>query len=113
MLSKHCLANSAEIILAKEEGRLFSGFLFSFLVFDLGDDRLPRFAFVVSTKIDKRAVKRNRAKRLLKASIKFLFPRIKKGVIVVFLARKAIVGKDLASVRVETEKMFEKARLID
>ncbi len=50
---------------------------------------LSRFGFVVSTKIDKRAVKRNRMRRVLSESVRHLLPSLSRcdGI---FIARKNI-----------------------
>ena len=49
---------------------------------------VSRFAFVVSTKVAKHAVDRNRMKRLLRESIHHLLPSIQPGYDVVFMAKK-------------------------
>jgi len=113
LLAKNYRANPAEIILAREEGKLISGPLFSLLVFDLDDQRLPCFAFIVSTKIDKRAAKRNRIKRLLRVAVRQQLPRIKKGQIILFLARKNLLGRDLETVEREVGRMLRRGRLME
>lgn len=47
-----------------------------------------RFAVIVSTKIDKRAVKRNRMKRLILESIRHLVPTIQEGWDCVVIVKK-------------------------
>ena len=70
-----------------------------------------RFAFVVSTKIDKRATRRNRMRRTLSESIRLLMPRILTfdGVIVV---RKNIAELSQKDVEVLIEKLLLRAYLI-
>jgi len=113
LLSKQYRANPAEIILAREEGKLISGPLFSLLIFDLGDRVPSRFAFIVSTKINKRATKRNRVKRLLRQVINLLVPKIKEGRIVLFLAKKKLLGKNLEMIGKEVERMLRKSEVIE
>lgn len=48
---------------------------------------ISRFGFVVSTRMDKRAVYRNRLKRLLRESVHHILPRIAKGWDVIISAR--------------------------
>lgn len=48
-----------------------------------------RFGFVVSTKIDKRAVKRNRIKRLFREGVKSVMTEVKDGYDIVFWVRRA------------------------
>lgn len=50
---------------------------------------LPRFAFVVSVKIDKRATQRNRMRRILSESVRHLLPRLAGGD-GIFVVRKNI-----------------------
>lgn len=63
-----------------------------------GGKSVPRFAFVVSTAVDKRAVKRNRARRLLREAVRHLLPNVKQGVDCVFIARRSIIGRDMRQV---------------
>lgn len=51
---------------------------------------LPRFAFVVSTKIDRRATQRNRNRRLLSESVRHLMPRIRPADAVIIVRKKNI-----------------------
>ncbi|MFC1789887.1 ribonuclease P protein component [Patescibacteria group bacterium] len=112
MLAKVNRASSAEILFVLQKGRLINGFLFSVLVFNLGDSRPPRFAFVISSKICKRAVERNRLKRLLRESLKPLLQRISLGTIVLFLGKKKLVGKESEFISIEVNKVFKKGQLI-
>jgi ribonuclease P protein component len=50
----------------------------------------PRFAFIVSTKVDKRATRRNRMKRLLSESVAHLIPRIIGSSDYIFIAKKDV-----------------------
>ena len=67
-------------------GRKVSNTLFDFYYLPTGTP--SRFGFVVSTKLDKRAVRRNRAKRILREEVRLLLPRIGSGFDFVFWARK-------------------------
>jgi len=73
----------------------------------------PRFAIVVSTKIDKRATRRNRMKRLLSESIRHLLPRLHSPVDCIVVVRKDFSRK----LQTETEPMvtdiFQKAGLLN
>lgn len=54
---------------------------------------LNRFTTIVSKKIDKRAVVRNRIKRLINSCIEELYNHIHKGRDMVFIAKKEAIGK--------------------
>jgi len=112
---KHRLPLRTDLTRVQEEGKLFQGRLFSLLVSgkkSVGRSQSSRFAFIISTKIHKRAVKRNRIRRFLIEAIRSLLSKIKPGFDCVFLAKKAIVGKELSEIKKETEKLFKKAELI-
>jgi len=105
----------------KRKGRLLRGKLFNFL-FQQEQPNFnkklltaelypPVFAFVVSKKIDKRAVKRNKAKRLLSEVVKSFLSQIQPGVKGVFLVKKEILGKSFAEIKNEIEVIFKKGDL--
>lgn len=52
-----------------------------------------RFAFIVSTKVDKRATMRNRIKRVLGESVRQLAPNMNIGADVVLIARSNSLGE--------------------
>lgn len=52
----------------------------------------PKFGFIVSTKISKRAVDRNRIKRILRQAVRELVGNTQNGLLLVLLARKSILG---------------------
>ncbi|HUW21198.1 MAG TPA: ribonuclease P protein component [Candidatus Bathyarchaeia archaeon] len=112
MLSKQYRANPAEIVLAREEGKLFPGPLFSLLIFNLNDNRFSCFAFIVSSKIAKKAVKRNRLKRTLRDIVFNLLSETKKGKIILFLAKKKILDRDIKTLGKEVREMYMKAGVV-
>ena len=95
----------------KENGKVFQFGLFGLSSLSRKDKEVTRFAFIVSTKISKKAVQRNRIKRLLADSVKVLLTKIKKGYDIIFLAKRRIieVGKD--EVNSEVKKALEKIDL--
>ena len=93
----------------KKEGQMIHGRFFSFL-FTPGD-KFPRFAVIVSKKIDKQAVQRNRIRRLINESVQTYLSQLKP-IDGVFLVKKAITGQDFKAVGIETEILFKKARLL-
>jgi ribonuclease P protein component len=111
---KHRLPLRTDLVQVKEKGRLVQGRLFSLLVSQQAvSGRQPsRFAFIISTKVHKRAIKRNRARRLLIEAIRPLLTKIKPGHDVVFLAKKGIIDEELDKIARELRKLFRKAKLI-
>lgn len=68
----------------------------------------PRFGFVISKKLDKRAVARNTIKRKLSASIEGIFDRIKGGRDFVFYPKREILEIEQNRLNQEIEKIFIK-----
>jgi len=109
---KNRLDLKEELLKIKKNGRIIGGWLFNFLFQKTAADfESPAFAFVVSKKIDKRATKRNRVKRLLSDAVRNFLPQIQPGIKGVFLAKKEILGKSFAEVKEEVEKVFKKENL--
>jgi len=71
-----------------------------------------RFGFVVSTKVDKRASKRNMIKRQMRAASKDLISNLKQGYDVVVLASRVKIPVDKKQIRTEVGEVYKKAGLI-
>jgi len=82
----------------KKEGRLIRGPLFSLLILKKEGEAGPRFGFVVSKRIDKRAVERNRIRRLLARAAREVLPEVRENVQIVFLAKKSLKEADFKEV---------------
>ena len=67
---------------------------------------LPKFAFVISKKISKLAVNRNRVKRAMGESVRRNVPRVPKGYDFVFLAKKNIVNKSTDEIMKEVQDVL-------
>ncbi|HEB14074.1 MAG TPA: ribonuclease P protein component [candidate division WWE3 bacterium] len=87
-----------------------------FSVFVLHDDKdpkaPPRFGFVASTKISKRAVKRNRIKRILRNEISKLLPDISPGVLVSFWVRPKALEAPPDKLRLKVRETLKKAQIL-
>ena len=71
-----------------------------------------RFGFVISKKIDKRAVVRNRTKRVLRSCIEELRQKIENGYDMLFILQKNAVGQKREAFYSEIEKLFKELKLI-
>jgi len=100
-----------ELKRVKREGRLFQGKLFGFLL-ALSDKTQNRFAFIISTKVHKKAVKRNHARRLLSEAIRELLPQMKSGFDGVFLAKKSLIEADFSEIKQEMILLLKKVHLL-
>lgn len=84
------LKGKKEFNRVKGKGKLTEGPFFSLLVLDKQEKNGPKFGFIVSKKIDKRAVERNRIRRLLARAAREILPEARKDVRVIFLVKKRI-----------------------
>jgi ribonuclease P protein component len=108
------LSLKTEFARIRKNGRIFQGKLFSLLVVDqklTTNDQRPKFAFIISKKIHRRATRRNRARRLLTEAVRVFLAKVKPGVEGVFLGKKMIIGKDFSEIKSEVEEIFKKAGL--
>ena len=90
----------------KNEGRVLYSPLFGFLTWKKDDD-LKKFGFIVSKKISKKAVDRNRIRRILSEIVRNNMERFGKGTRVVFLTKQEILGKSLIEVEKEVFKFLK------
>lgn len=110
--SQYRLPLRTEFTRIQKEGQLFQGKLFSLLVARTQKIKFSQFGFIISTKVDKKAVKRNRGRRLLIEAIREILPKIKPGFSVIFLAKKALIDQELKAVKKEVYFLFKKAKII-
>ena len=92
LAKKHRLTGRSVLEEVKKEGSLYQADSFGILVRKGVEIRPSRFAFIVSTKISKTAVDRNKVKRRLREAVKQNIEKIVKGYDVVFLAKKMTLG---------------------
>jgi ribonuclease P protein component len=72
------------------------------------EDKEKKFGFVVSKKISKRAVDRNRIRRLLAEAIRKKLKSFDEGVRGVFLIKREILGKKLIDIEENLGKCLKK-----
>jgi len=96
----------------KKNGHLWQGKFFGLLLSKSDSNKdVSRFGIIVSNKIDKRAVKRNKIRRLIYEAIWLLHPQIRKGAEGVFLVKKAISQATLPEIKKEIENLFKRTKL--
>ena len=110
---KNRLPLKSEFADLKKHSFLASGIFFSLLI----DRRIetgkpPQLAFIVSNKIDHRAVIRNKMKRWLSESVYPQLMDIKKGSRIVILAKRKIVEADFRQIQEEMKFVLDKAKLL-
>lgn len=82
------LVSDYDFRLTKERGNLVKRPFFLAVFYPRNDNKASRFGFVVSAKISKKSVERNRIKRLFREAIRALLFRVRVGYNIVFIARK-------------------------
>jgi len=95
-------------------GKGYSNQFFSFFV--LNDRKHPdnpsKFGFVVSTKVSKRATKRNRVKRILRDEVYKLLPSIEPGVWAAFWVRARALDASPDKLRLKVKEALKKAQVL-
>jgi len=71
-----------------DKGKMVQSDSFGIAIVKREDEEVPKFGFIVSTKVSKEAVQRNRIKRALSEAVRFMTSDIKSGYDVVFLAKQ-------------------------
>lgn len=95
---KYRLTRESDFKKVLREGRITKGGLLS-LAFYKAETTTPQIGMIVSNKISKKAVERNRIKRIIRATVRGRLDEIKNGACLVFLANKKALGargEDLA-----------------
>lgn len=104
------LAKSKEFQRVFECGRSFGSSTVAFYYCE-NDRGFPRAGFIASKKVSKRAVDRNRAKRLMREVFRLNKHKLKP-VDIVFIARKGILGKKYGDVEKDFLSLAKKAGIL-
>ena len=86
---------------------------FLFLKIRKNNLKESRFGFIVSLKVSKKAVLRNKVKRRLREIIKERLPEIKSGIDGVLIAQRNIEEKDFSEIKEVINKLFKKAKILN
>jgi len=104
LAKKYRLKKRKDFEAVKKKGKLISGPLFSLLVLKEKSTE-SKFAFIVSKKIDKRAVVRNKIRRRLAEAVRQILPKISANLKVVFLAKPNLKEAKFEDIIRELKKM--------
>ncbi len=75
------------------------------------DLKISRFGIIVSTKVSKKAVLRNKIKRRIREISKKHFENLKNGFDIVIIAQKASLVEDFSALKKSVEDNFKKLNL--
>ena len=125
MLPKlHRLRRLKDFDILYREGRFVPGRLIQAKVWRIEPAKYPRRAyrpddlligFVVSTKVSKSAVKRNRVKRQMRDVVRLLLKdgKIKAGYMMALMAKPVIIGQEYGEIEVEVVGVLKRAKVLN
>lgn len=106
------LSSSFEIRRVQTSGKRFESPLFTLIIFAAKIGNPSRFAFLVSKRLDKRATKRNRTKRLLREAVRLSLAKIEVGYDVIISAKEILAKENIETITIEVKQQLEKAGLV-
>jgi ribonuclease P protein component len=99
------IRSKKEFFEIKNKGRVLYSPFFGWLIYKENDD-LKKFGFIVSKKISKKAVDRNRIRRILSEIVRKNLDKFENGTRLVFLTKQEILGKKMTEVEKEINKFL-------
>ncbi len=102
------LTKKSDFTKVLKEGRVVGG-VFLNLAIRRSDSDAPKVGFIVSNKISKKAVERNRLKRLMRRAVKTHISNIEDGAYLVFLAKKTAAGAASEEIIRESQALLERS----
>ncbi|MBU1016672.1 MAG: ribonuclease P protein component [Patescibacteria group bacterium] len=95
MLAKKYLLNKKEVFLLKQRGKpIYKTDFFNVIALKIPDENILKFTFIISKKASKKAVERNRAKRMLAKAIQVNLGKFNKGYHIGFYLNEKIITAD-------------------
>jgi ribonuclease P protein component len=95
----------------KKEGKLYQSEDFGVAVLYRGDDDFTRFGFIISTKVAKAAVHRNRVLRAFRQAVRQHLKDFNDGYDIVFLAKKSVLTKTTDEIMKQVRLFLRKNKL--
>jgi len=106
------LKNREDFSRVRKNGKVVQGDSIGIATLPTSKDNESRFGFVISKKISKNAVTRNRLKRVYREIIRNNIKDISKGYDVVFLVKKTALGKTKNEISKDVENILKKTNLL-
>ena len=112
LAKKFKLTETKDYAKVQENGKVFQSDNFGIAYLDRGDQDASRFGFIVSTKIAKEAVDRNRCKRAMSEAVRINSIDLLPGFDIVFLAKTSIARASTADIMKEVRISLKDAGLM-
>ena len=106
--SKHRLKKKINFARIEIDGKLIQSRSFGMGIYDRKDDEPSCFGFIISTKISKKAVTRNKIKRIISEVLRKNLTKLKNGLDVLFLIKPAVVKINKEDLENETYEIITK-----
>lgn len=108
LASKNRLKKKINFARIEIDGTMYQSKSFGMGVFDRKDNDPSCFGFIISTKISKKAVVRNRIKRVMADVVRFNLNSLKNGFDVLFLIKPSIIKLNKEELEKETYALLIK-----
>jgi ribonuclease P protein component len=108
LASKYRLKKKVNFARIEIDGQLVQSKSFGMGIYNRKDEDPSRFGFIISTKISKRAVIRNRIKRIMSEVVRRNLDKLKNGFDVLFLVKPSIVKLERELLEKETHEAIIK-----
>jgi len=112
LASKFRISDAKSFQDVKEKGKMKRFPLFNISLLKRKDEDVSRFGFIVSKKISKLAVQRNRIKRAISEAVRFEMTHVKDGFDVIFLAKDITTKKSTDEIMKTTKQTLSDLDLI-
>lgn len=112
LASKYHLSGKKLFEKVLKEGKFVQSDSFGLAFIENGDKDISHFGFIISTKVAKEAVNRNRVKRALSEAVRYQMDKVKNGYDVVFLVKGSSVKASTERLMNEVGIALEKAGII-
>ena len=99
------IGQKKEFLEVKNKGKMLNSPLFG-AIFLIGETEDIKFGFVISKKISKRAVDRNKIKRRMCEVLRKRLSDFRPGTRMIFLAKKSLLGTSVKDVEMEINKLI-------
>jgi ribonuclease P protein component len=106
--SKYRLKKKINFARIEIDGAMHQSKSFGMGIYDRKDNETSHFGFIISTKISKKAVVRNRIKRIMSEVIRKNLDKIKSGYDVLFLIKPSVVKLEKLLLEKETYEAITK-----